>query len=53
MYRKIVWHGTVLVTDIKEMLKLVLESENKSIFGYMYNVIQKNVDTFDHLSYNF
>ena len=28
MYRKIVWHGTVLVTDIKEMFQLVLEYEN-------------------------
>ena len=44
MYRKIVWHGTVLATDIKEIFQLVLESENttdESIFGYVYNVIQK------------
>ena len=41
MYRKIVWHGTVLATDIREIFQLVLENENKSTLGYVYNVIQK------------
>ena len=51
MYRKIVWHGTVLATDIKEIFQLVLENENKSILEYVYNVIQKRRDI-DDLSYN-
>lgn len=44
MYRKIVWYGTVLATDIKEIFQLVLENGNKSILEYVYNVIQKRRD---------
>ena len=44
MYRKIVWYGTDLTTDIMEIFQLVLENENKSILEYVYNVIQKRRD---------
>ena len=43
MYRKTVWYGTALATDIKEIFQIVLENKNrtdKSIFGYVNNAIQ-------------
>ena len=30
MYRKTVWYGTALATDIKEIFQIVLENKNRT-----------------------
>ena len=54
MYRKIVWYGTILATDIKEISQLVLENENAANRSSgMCTMLYKKVETFDDLNYNF
>ena len=55
MYRKIVWHGIVLATDIEKIFQLVLENENTTEIDLRVclQCYTKEVETFDDLSDNF
>ena len=42
MYRKTVWYGTALATDIKEIFQIVLENKNRTDSKTKFTIIQSN-----------